>query len=187
MSQKFDRIVVVGGGSAGWMTATALATGLKGRATVEVVESDDIGIIGVGEATFPSIREYNRLVGIDEAEFLRATNGTYKLGIRFCDWLEQGRDYFHTFGHFGNLSGSQTLWGQHRRIGMRDTVHDHAVLGRLVHLGSAELHHFAGEAMRVPELVHPLDERRRETVFTAAQQPNLHRPAPGASTPSRVS
>ena len=122
MSQKFERIVVVGGGSAGWMTATALATGLKGRATVEVVESEDIGIIGVGEATFPSIRDYNRLVGIDEAEFLRATNGTYKLGIRFCDWLETGHDYFHTFGHFGNLFGSQTLWGQHRRMGLDEPL-----------------------------------------------------------------
>jgi tryptophan halogenase len=122
MSQKIDRIVVVGGGSAGWMTATALVTGLKGRATVEVVESEEIGIIGVGEATFPSIRDYNRLVGIDEGEFLRATSGTYKLGIRFCDWLEKGRDYFHTFGHFGNLSGSQTLWGQHRRMGLDEPL-----------------------------------------------------------------
>jgi tryptophan halogenase len=122
MSQKFDRIVVIGGGSAGWMTATALVTGLKGRAHVEVVESEDIGIIGVGEATFPSIREYNRLVGIDEVEFLRATNGTYKLGIRFCDWLEHGRDYFHTFGNFGNLNGSQTLWGQYRRMGLHEPL-----------------------------------------------------------------
>jgi tryptophan halogenase len=122
MSQKLDRIVVVGGGSAGWMTATALVTGLKGRATVEVVESEQIGIVGVGEATFPSIPEYNRLVGIDEAEFLRATHGTYKLGIRFCDWLQKGRDYFHTFGHFGNLFGSQTLWAQHRRAGLQEPL-----------------------------------------------------------------
>ncbi|NRF71678.1 tryptophan 7-halogenase [Aquincola sp. S2] len=122
MAPRFDRIVVLGGGSAGWMTATAIATGLRGRSSVEVVESEEIGIIGVGEATFPSIREYNRLVGIDEREFLRATNGTYKLGIQFCDWLARGRDYFHTFGHFGNLSGSQTLWGQHRRVGLTEPL-----------------------------------------------------------------
>ncbi|MGQ3054999.1 MAG: tryptophan halogenase family protein [Roseateles sp.] len=122
MTQRHDRIVVVGGGSAGWMTAAALVTGLKGRATVEVVESEDIGIIGVGEATFPSIRNYNQLLGIDEAEFLRATNGSYKLGIRFCDWLEVGRDYFHTFGHFGNLFGSQTLWAHHRRLGLTEPL-----------------------------------------------------------------
>jgi hypothetical protein len=122
MSPSFKRIVVVGGGSAGWMTAAALATGLRERSTVEAVESQEIGIIGVGEATFPSIREYNRLIGIDEREFLRATNGTYKLGIRFCDWLERGHDYFHTFGHFGNLFGSQTLWAQHRRAGLTEPL-----------------------------------------------------------------
>ena len=122
MTQKIDRIVVVGGGSAGWMVAAALVSGLKGRAAVELVESEDIGIIGVGEATFPSIRNYNQLIGIDEGEFLRATNGTYKLGIRFCDWLTVGQDYFHTFGHFGNLFGSQTLWAQHRRMGLADPL-----------------------------------------------------------------
>jgi hypothetical protein len=122
MPPSFDRIVVIGGGSAGWMTAAALVTGLQGRTTVEVVESEEIGIIGVGEATFPSIREYNRLVGIDERDFLRAANGTYKLGIRFCDWLEVGHDYFHTFGHFGNLFGSQTLWGQYRRVGLSEPL-----------------------------------------------------------------
>src|SRR6476646_10772610 len=106
------RIVVVGGGTAGWMTAVALVTGLRGR-TVEVVESEEIGIVGVGEATFPSIREYNRLVGIDEAEFLRATNGTYKLGIQFCDWRVKGESYFHTFGNFGELGGPHSLWGEH--------------------------------------------------------------------------
>jgi len=115
MSQKVDRIVVVGGGSAGWMTAAVLASGLKGRATVELVEAEDVGIIGVGEATLPSIRNYNQSLGIDEADFLRATHGSFKLGIRFRDWLEVGQDYFHTFGPLGNLSGSQALWGQYRR------------------------------------------------------------------------
>ncbi|MCE4557813.1 tryptophan halogenase family protein [Roseateles cellulosilyticus] len=122
MSQKFQRIVVIGGGSAGWMSAVALATGLKERVSVEVVESEDIGILGVGEATFPSIRNFNQLIGIDEAEFLRATHGTYKLGIRFCDWLDVGSDYFHTFGHFGTLSGSQALWAQHRRMALAEPL-----------------------------------------------------------------
>jgi tryptophan halogenase len=112
----FGRIVVVGGGTAGWMAALALVTGLRGCA-VEVVESEDIGIVGVGEATFPSIRDYNRLVGIDEADFLRATQGTYKLGIEFRDWRERGDSYFHMFGDFGQLAGPYALWGQHRRLG----------------------------------------------------------------------
>jgi tryptophan halogenase len=112
---KFDRIVVVGGGSAGWMAAAALVTGLPGR-SVELIESEEIGIVGVGEATFPSIREYNRILGIDEAEFLRATHGTYKLGIEFRDWRERGESYFHTFGDFGALAGPHCVWGHHRRL-----------------------------------------------------------------------
>ncbi|MTV37710.1 tryptophan halogenase family protein [Duganella radicis] len=110
------RIVVVGGGTAGWMAALALTTSLPGT-VVELVESEEIGIVGVGEATFPSIRHYNRLMGIDEAEFLRATHGTYKLGIEFRDWRQLGQHYFHTFGDFGQLSGPYALWGQHGRLG----------------------------------------------------------------------
>ena len=110
------RIVIVGGGAAGWITAAAMATSLRGRYTVELVESEEIGIIGVGEATFPSIRAYNERVGIDEAEFLRATNGTYKLGIEFRDWHTVGERYFHTFGNFGSLLGPYMLWGQYRRV-----------------------------------------------------------------------
>ena len=98
------------------MAALAIATGLRGRSTVEVVESAEIGIVGVGEATFPSIRNYNKLVGIAEAEFLRATRGTYKLGIEFRDWRVKGERYFHTFGDFGQLVGPDALWGQYRRV-----------------------------------------------------------------------
>ncbi len=116
MPVPFNRIVIVGGGTAGWMAAAAIATALRGRSTVEVVESVEIGIVGVGEATFPSIRAYNKIVGIDEAEFVRATNGTYKLGIQFCDWRVKGEHYFHTFGDFGQLGGPHALWGQYRRL-----------------------------------------------------------------------
>jgi tryptophan halogenase len=135
MSQKFDRIVIVGGGSAGWMTAIALVTGLKGRSTVELVESEEIGIVGVGEATFPLIRVFNQHVGIDETEFLRATNGTYKLGIRFCDWRAKGQSYFHTFGHFGNLFGSQTLWAQHRRMGLAESLEGQCIPSVMAAMG----------------------------------------------------
>lgn len=110
----YGRIIVLGGGTAGWMAAAALATGLRG-ATVELVESEEIGGIGVGEATFPAIRAFHRILGIDEAAFLRATNGTYKLGIRFCDWRVRGEDYFHTFGNFGRLSGPDAPWDHYRR------------------------------------------------------------------------
>jgi len=116
MVTVYKRIVVVGGGSAGWMAATALATALPG-CSVELAESEEIGIVGVGEATFPSIRALHRILGIEEAEFLRATNGTFKLGIEFRDWRAHGEQYFHTFGDIGGLSGPQALWGQYRRVG----------------------------------------------------------------------
>jgi tryptophan halogenase len=115
MGTAYKRIVIVGGGTAGWMAATALRAVLPGS-SVELVESEEIGIVGVGEATFPSIREFHKLVGIDEAEFLRATNGTYKLGIQFCDWRAQGEHYFHTFGNFADVAGPACLWGQYRRV-----------------------------------------------------------------------
>jgi tryptophan halogenase len=81
-----------------------------------LVESEEIGIVGVGEATFPSIRDFHKLAGIDETEFLRATNGTFKLGIEFRDWRAQGEHYFHTFGNFADLAGPACLWAQYRRV-----------------------------------------------------------------------
>ena len=115
MNTAYKRIVVVGGGTAGWMAATSLATALPG-CTVELVESEEIGIVGVGEATFPMLREYHKRVRIDEAEFLRATNGTFKLGIEFRDWRAKGQRFFHTFGNFDDLTGPACLWGQYRRV-----------------------------------------------------------------------
>ncbi|MBQ0928901.1 tryptophan halogenase family protein [Ideonella alba] len=110
-----DSIVIAGGGAAGWMAAAALATARPGR-PLTLVESPEIGIIGVGEASFPSIRAFNRLLGIDEVDFLRATGGTFKLGIRFDDWLQPGHHYFHTFGDLGTLDGPMALWAQYLRL-----------------------------------------------------------------------
>jgi tryptophan halogenase len=98
-------IVIVGGGTAGWMAATALSAVLGGRYTIKLVESDDIGIIGVGEATIPMIQRFNKVVGIDENDFLKATQGTFKLGIEFVNWGTVGQRYIHGFGKIG-----QGLW-----------------------------------------------------------------------------
>ena len=100
-SARRTRLVVLGGGTAGWMSATALAKLLGPLVTVTLVESEDIGIVGVGEATLPHIRGFVERLGIDEAAFMQATHATYKLGIDFRDFGKIGESYVHPFGTFG--------------------------------------------------------------------------------------
>ena len=99
------KVVIVGGGTAGWMTAAALVKLLPTRCQVHLVESEAIGIVGVGEATLPHIRAFNEKLGIDEADFMAATRATFKLGIEFRDWGQIGDSYIHPFGTFGSGQG----------------------------------------------------------------------------------
>jgi tryptophan halogenase len=125
MNEKKVRIVVLGGGTAGWMSASALAKLLHGLVEVELVESEDIGIVGVGEATLPHIRGFVERLGIDEAAFMKATHATYKLGIDFRDFGRLGESYVHPFGSFGEEVagvGFHHYWLELMRQGRADPL-----------------------------------------------------------------
>jgi tryptophan halogenase len=129
VSEPLD-IVILGGGTAGWMTATALVSLVpSSRCRVRLVESEEIGIVGVGEATFPEIKNFNDAVGVDEAEMLRATNGTFKLGIEFVDWGFKGSRYIHPFGVHGPANMEHIFhhqWVRARQAGFTSSIDEYS-------------------------------------------------------------
>lgn len=124
------RIVIVGGGTAGWMTAAALSRFCDASWSITLVESDAIGTVGVGEATIPMIQNFNAALGIDEAAFIAATNGTYKLGIEFVGWSGRDSRYIHAFGLLGRGLGLlpfQHYWLRGRAEGVVSDLGDYVL------------------------------------------------------------
>ena len=123
-AERVRSILVVGGGSSGWMAATTLATSVSREIEVRLVESEAIGIVGVGEATIPPIRLFNQRIQLDEQVFLKATMGTFKFGVEFRDWGRIGDRYLHQFGHVGReidaLVRLHHWWLLGKRLGEAD-------------------------------------------------------------------
>ena len=123
-------IVIAGGGTAGWIAAATFARFLGNRATITLIESDEIGTVGVGEATIPQIHNLIVGLGIDQAEFLRDTNGSFKLGIEFSDWRRKGHSYIHSFGTVGRgvgLIAFRQLWLRARAMGVANDFGDYSI------------------------------------------------------------
>lgn len=130
MDQQPVTIIVAGGGTAGWMTAAALGQFLESGYRVRLIESDEIGTVGVGEATIPQIRLFNNALGLDEDAFLRATQGTFKLAIEFDGWRRPGESYLHAFGDVGRdvgLIAFQHYWLRARSLGLAKPLSAYAL------------------------------------------------------------
>ncbi|MDO6611636.1 tryptophan 7-halogenase [Shewanella sp. 1_MG-2023] len=149
-NKPIKKVVIAGGGTAGWMAAAALTKLLGKNLEVVLVESDQIGTVGVGEATIPTLHIFHRLLGIKEQDVMAATNATFKLGISFENWHDVGKDYIHSFGFLGKdcwACGFQHFWlkGQQRgivsEIGDYCTEHLAAREGRFAVLPNQDYNH----------------------------------------------
>jgi tryptophan halogenase len=124
--RRIRKIVILGGGTAGWMTAAALAkVNSPPQFTITLIESEDIGIIGVGEATIPTIHWFNKVVDLNEADLLRETQATYKLGIEFVDWNGAGSRYFHAFGRYGGPHDASMFYHRWIRAKLAGAANPH--------------------------------------------------------------
>ncbi len=119
--QKIQKVIIAGGGTAGWMAAAGLAKTLGKTIQVTLIESDEIPTVGVGEATIPTLLTFHKLLNIKEQDFIRACQGTFKLGIAFENWRNLGEDYIHSFGWTGTdhwAAGFQHFWMRAQKMGI---------------------------------------------------------------------
>ena len=149
-SQAVKRVVIAGGGTAGWMAAAAIAKLMGKHLHICLVESDEISTVGVGEATIPPLLTLHKLLGINEAEFMVATQATFKLGIQFENWRDQGDDYIHSFGTTGQdcwAAGFQHFWLKGQQLGLASDYGDYCPellatkAGKFAHLPTRPLNY----------------------------------------------
>lgn len=142
-NRQIKRVVIAGGGTAGWMAAAAVSKMLGKVLDITLVESEEIGTVGVGEATIPTLLSFHQMLGIGEQEFMAAVQGTIKLGISFENWLDIGHRYIHSFGFSGQdqrTAGFQHFWLRGRREGIASGYEDYcfelkaALADRFAHL-----------------------------------------------------
>jgi len=128
MNKRINKVVIVGGGTAGWMAAASLAKLLGKTINITLIESDDIPTVGVGEATIPTLVTHHELLGINEQEFMARVNATFKLGISFENWRDVDEDYIHSFGFTGRdcwAAGFQHFWLKGRKLGIAKEFGDY--------------------------------------------------------------
>ncbi len=128
--RQIRRVVIAGGGTAGWMVAAALGKVLGKRLEIRLIESDEIGTVGVGEATIPTLMNYHNLLEINEQEFMAETQATFKLGISFENWRNVKEDYIHSFGLTGTdhwTAGFQHFWMKGRERGLAGDYGDYCL------------------------------------------------------------
>jgi len=130
MAEQIKKVIVLGGGTAGWMTAAGLSNKLgNSKIDITLIESAQIGTVGVGEATLPHLRYFNQSLGIDESEFMRETKATFKLGIEFKNWGKIGDSYIHPFGEYGRpikSIGFHHLWLKANQTGDPTPIDDYS-------------------------------------------------------------
>jgi len=144
MTDSKTKVVIAGGGTSGWLSAYSLVSRLGSLLDITLVESDQIGTIGVGEATIPTIRAYHQLIGIDEQEFMSATQATFKLGIQFENWGQAEDSYFHSFGEIGQRSWMaefHEFWMEAKAQGFGGSLEDYCL-----ELKAAKANKFAKQA-----------------------------------------
>jgi tryptophan halogenase len=127
-NQPVKKVIIVGGGTAGWMAAASISKLIGKTVSVSVVESDDIGTVGVGEATIPSMITLHQLLKIDERDFMASVQGTFKLGISFENWKNVNENYIHSFGFTGKdcwAAGFQHFWLKGKQQGLSSEFGDY--------------------------------------------------------------